>query len=118
MSEVSWLLTATIKDGQQGIVEQFAKQGVQMIAANEPGCVAHDWSITEDGKQLFVYEVYKDNEAGLAHMAGIDPQAMGMFMNLVTPTAVHVWGDISDELRSALAPMNPTFHRNVAKLPR
>lgn len=48
--------------------------------ANEPGALAYDWHISEDGRLCNVDELYEDAEAALAHVRGEAGVLLGLLV--------------------------------------
>lgn len=71
------------------------------MAEGEPGTLGYEWSIGEDGEAA-VREHYADAEAALTHLRGFEENWQERLLALIEPTRTTVWGEPSEELRSAL----------------
>lgn len=71
----------------------------------EPGTLAYEWHVKEDGRSYYVYERYQDSAAALAHFGNFGRFAE-RFVSLTAVTGFNVYGDVSDELRAAVADWN------------
>lgn len=102
---VSWILMLSVKPGE---LENFRTLMEEMVAhteRNEPGTLAYEWFVSEDGSAVHLYERYADSAAALAHIAGFGENFAGRFMAAVEPTGYFVYGNPNDEVRSAVATM-------------
>ncbi len=96
---VYWVLVADVKEGQQDALRQLATRFADKTKA-EPGALAYEWSLSERGDRLHIYERYADSEAALAHLANVGP-VLGDLMALVTPVRLDCYGRVSDAFREA-----------------
>lgn len=96
----------------RGLAEEMSKS-----AQHEPGTLAYEWHISEDGARCDIYERYADSTAFMAHVGGIEGQ-MDRLMALVTPTNVTVYGSPDEHARAVLAGWHPTFMTQMAGFAR
>lgn len=117
MSEhVIWAIEARIKDGQQAAFDAFVRELIE-ATRKEPGTLAYEWSIGEDGRSVHVYERYADTAAVMAHMGTWGPRA-GRFAELAETTRMVVLTDLDPALRHALAEVNPTYMKPIGGFAR
>lgn len=98
---VSWNLQLAVRDGR---LEDFRSLMEEMVEStrSEPGTRAYEWFLSEDGTVCHLYERYADAQAALAHISTFGSRFGERFLACVEPTAFHVYGIPSDEVRTAL----------------
>jgi len=93
----------------EGKIDEFKKMAAEMIKkveANEPGMLSYEWFLSDDESKCYLIEIYKDSEAVMAHFGNIG-EMMGPFMEIAQITRIELYGNPSDEVRQAVAPMEP-----------
>lgn len=105
---ISWVLAVSIKDGKD---DEFRALMDEMVAStrDEPGAQIYEWFVSADGKQVHIYERYADNEATMAHSMNFGKNFGQRFFGCVDPVGMWVYGDVSDDVRAALAAAGPEF---------
>ncbi len=108
-NNVSWNLQLSINDGK---LDDFRALMEEMVAAtaNEAGCLAYEWFISEDGTTCHINERYVDSGALMVHLGNFGANFAERFMACVTPTAFSVYGDASSDVREALAGFGPAHY--------
>jgi len=98
---VSWVLMLAVKDGE---LENFRSLMDEMVEAtgNEPGALIYEWSVSDDGAAVHIYERYADSAAALAHLGNFGASFGERFFGSVDPTGFYVYGAPDDAARSAL----------------
>jgi quinol monooxygenase YgiN len=106
-SEISWLLEVAIHPGQEG---NFRGVANDLIAStkSEPGVLAYEWNLNEDGTVCHIYESYRDSAAIQSHHQSFATFAE-RFMQACRPTRFNVYGAPSDEVKAGLAGLNPVY---------
>lgn len=66
--QVSWIFELSVNEGALDNLKSLMKEMVEATASNEPGTLAYEWFISEDGKQCHIHELYKDSAATVAHL--------------------------------------------------
>jgi quinol monooxygenase YgiN len=110
-NEVAWVFELELQPGCREQFEKLVPEMVETIRANEPGCLAYQFFVNEDGTVIQAYERYVDSDAALAHMAGFGERFAGRFMELVKPRSFTVLGSPSDQLMQAVGPIGAAVHR-------
>jgi quinol monooxygenase YgiN len=89
---VYWLLETNVKDGELENVRTLMNEMIEHTITNEPGALAYEWSISDDGKYVTLYERYKDSEATLAHMDSFGKNFASRFMSMLEIKKFVVYG--------------------------
>ena len=104
---VIWTVEGVIKDGQRTALETLMKEMVETVQP-EPGTTHYEWTLGQDGKSLHVYERYANAEATRAHLVTWGKFAE-RFMALVEVTCFTVFSDLTDDLKEAVAGLDPVY---------
>jgi quinol monooxygenase YgiN len=75
----------------------------EAVQAAEPGTLAYDWWVSEDGRRGLNIEVFADSAALATHMANTAALAPRLAA-AAGVVRVEVLGDLSAEARAAIAP--------------
>jgi len=107
MSAFSFVLEFRIRDGMEDEFRSFMRD---MIAATEaePGTIAYEWFLAEDGKSCHVYERYVDSASFLKHAESFSRFAQRCEA-ATTVGFCHVYGSPSDEVKEKLAGFRPDY---------
>ena len=111
-SEISWVFEATIK---AGAVDEYGTLAREISADNqetEPEQLNFEWFI--DGDDVHIYERYSDSAAAVFHVQRFVENFAERFLSLCTPTRMSVYGDPSDELKTAITGFNPRYFAPLA----
>ena len=105
MSEtVSWLLILAVKPGE---LDGFRDLMEEMVAhtRNEPGTLAYEWFVSDDGSEVHLYERYIDSAAAMTHLVGFGKHFAERFTAATNQTAMYVYGKANEALhRTVSAP--------------
>ena len=111
-SEISWVFEATIKPGA---VDEYGILAQEISANNlktEPEQLNFEWFI--DDHDVHIYERYSDSAAAVFHVQRFVENFAERFLSLCTPTRMSVYGDPSDELKTAITGFNPRYFGPLA----
>lgn len=111
-NNIYWILKANIGEGNLAALKELAAKFCHMTQ-EEPGVVAYEWSVSEDGKVLHIYERYADSDAGLAHLANVGP-SLPELMALVTPVSIECYGNVGDNLKDAMKALPMSYMETFA----
>ena len=105
---VSWVVRLGVKPGQ---LEAFKALMEEMVAATseEPGTLIYEWFIDDAGETVHIYERYEDVEATMAHVKGFGERWAERFVACVDVTGFDIYGEPSDDIRSAFESMSPSY---------
>lgn len=82
------------------------------VAASEPGTLMYDWYRGADGTSFVAREVFTDSAAVLTHAANVGSQ-LEQWIALSDSFTVELFGSPSQELRDAIAALDPVVHAPV-----
>jgi len=100
--QVSWIFEVSINDGELDNLKALMKEMVDSTKANEPGTLAYEWFISEDGKQCHIHEWYKDSAATVAHLTTFKANYAARLMSMCVATRFVVYGNSDSSVRQAL----------------
>lgn len=99
---VSWNLQVNVREGQLEDFRALMQEMVSATQANEPGTLAYEWFLNEDGSACHIYERYSDSAAVMTHLGAFDANFGARFLESVEPTALSVYGEPSADVRGVL----------------
>ncbi len=105
---VSWILECSVKDGQRAALDEVLKDMIEGTST-EPGALAYEWYISEDGTTLHGLEKYASSEAAIAHLNGFIENWARRFFAAVDVTRYVVYGDPSPAAREILDASRATY---------
>jgi quinol monooxygenase YgiN len=105
---VSWVVEVDIKPGE---LENFRTLMGEMVenTKQEPGTLAYEWFISDDGKSCHIYERYTDSPATMTHLAGFGSKWAERFMGCVDVTRLVVYGSPSDDVKQGTSEIGAQF---------
>jgi hypothetical protein len=77
---------------------------VPAVKANEKGALQYDWFLNPGETECVVRETYTDSDAVLAHLGNVG-ELLGQLLSMADFEG-EVYGNMSEELKQALAGMN------------
>ncbi len=99
---VAYVVELTIEEGKQDAFKQKAAKYIEQVEAGEPGTLAYQWFLAEDGSRCLLYENFADSNALLAHLANVGPSLPDL-LAIAPITRFEVLGEASADARAALA---------------
>ena len=108
---IHWVAQLTVAEGKLHEFKAKAEETIASVMANEPGALAYDWHISEDGRLCNVDEWYADVGAALAHVRGEAVTVkLPKLLEVSEFTALWIYTGIADpELREALTAFGAVF---------
>jgi quinol monooxygenase YgiN len=100
--QVSWIFELSVNDGELGNLKALMKEMVDGVATNEPGTLAYEWSISDDGNQCHIHEWYRDSAATVAHLTSFKANYAARLMSMGVATRFVVYGNPDAAVREAL----------------
>src|SRR6478609_9185752 len=104
-------VNATFPSISADAADQFTQLAAEALVTirGEPGTLAHDWYVSDDGARCVVRETYASSDAFLAHLAGAGP-LLGRLVELGGGLELDVFGEPSDAVLAAIADFQPRLH--------
>jgi quinol monooxygenase YgiN len=109
MSEaVSWVVELAVKPGK---LEEFRTLMNEMVESTqtEPGTLAYEWFVSDDGSVVQIYERYADSDATMAHVRVFGEKFAERFLAAVDVPRFDIFGEPSDQVKEAFGALNPRF---------
>ena len=104
---VIWTVEGQIKEGQKDDLLSLMAEMCETVE-KEPGTHHYEWTLSTNDSTLHVYERYKDFAAAKAHLP-----TWGKFSDRFTAaveiTKFVVYSNLDDELKDAVAGLNPVY---------
>jgi quinol monooxygenase YgiN len=113
-SEVSWVFEAAVKPGAADDYAALAREITADNQAAEPGQLNFEWFF--DGQDVHICERYTDSPAALLHVQRFVTNFAPRFLSMCTPTRMSVYGEPSEELRTALTDFQPPLPGSRGRL--
>ncbi len=101
-SEISWVFSMKIKEGQRNAVETLFAEMAAHTQETEPGALVYELTISEDGTYGQVNERYRDSAASLVHMQSFGKNFARRLMALADPAGMLVFGEPDAAAKEAL----------------
>lgn len=98
----------SVREGQLSAARDLMPEMVE-ATRGEPGTLGYEWFLSGDGTLCHVYERYADSDAALAHLGTFGTKFAERFLQCFEPTALYVYGEPSDEVRTALDGFGPVY---------
>ena len=108
MSSVYWMLELEVQAARSDAFKSLMREMVAQTEANEPGALSYTWSTNAEGTLCHIFERYADSAAVLKHMQGFGAFAT-RFFEVFKPLRFHVYGSPTEEVKGALAALNPVY---------
>jgi quinol monooxygenase YgiN len=89
--------TADVREGALEGLKPAIKELVDFVDANEPRLVAYNVYLSDDGTRMTVVHVHPDSASLEYHMEVAGP-AFRQFVELVTLSSIHIYGEPSEKL--------------------
>ena len=93
--------TADVRGGALEELKAAMKDLVEFVAANEPRLIAYNVYFSDDGTRMTVVHVHPDS-ASLEHHMEVAGPVFHRFVELVTLSSIHVYGQPSEKLLEQL----------------
>ena len=110
--EISWVFEAAVKPDAMDDYGAMANEISADNQAAEPGQLNFEWFV--DDHDVHIYERYNDSAAAVFHVQRFVEDFGPRFLSLCTPTRMSVYGEPSDELRTALTDFQPRYLGTMA----
>jgi len=111
---VYWLLMLDVNPGKLDDAQALMREMVASTKNNEPGTLNYEWSFSADMSSVHICERYLDSESTMVHLGNFGSNFAERFMQCFAPTGFNVYGDVSADLKEALAGFGPQFYSTAA----
>ena len=118
MGHVAWLLELAVKEGELANVKALMKEMVDATQVNEPGALHYEWSLSDDGKQVHLYERYTDSDAVMTHLGTFGERFADRFLGSMDVNRLTVYGEPNDEVKQALSGLGAVFMNDIVGFTR
>ena len=103
-----------IHDGKLEEFKNLIPFFISLVREKDPGTLTYDWYLNEDTMECTVLESYENSQAVMAHAGNIG-EHLGKVLEIADFT-IEVYGNPSEELKSALEGMAPKVFPHYAGL--
>ena len=107
--DVCWLLQMEVARDGGDALRTLMEEMAAATKANEPGTLAYEWSLSEDGNRCDLYERYAGSAAALTHLRTFNEKFSQRFTSLLKAKQVTLYGMPNDEVRAALEGFGATY---------
>ena len=95
--EIVYVDTSDVREGALEELKAAMKELVSFVEANEPRLIAYSVYFSDDGARMTVVHVHPDSASLEYHMEVAGP-AFRRFVELVTLSSIHIYGEPSEKL--------------------
>ena len=95
--EIVYVDTSDVREGALEELKAAMKELVSFVEANEPRLIAYNVYFSDDGTRMTVVHVHPDSASLEYHMEVAGP-AFRRFVELVTLSSIHIYGEPSEKL--------------------
>ena len=95
--EIVYVDTSDVREGALEELKAAMKELVDFVEANEPRLIAYNVYFSGDGTRMTVVHVHPDSASLEYHMEVAGP-AFRRFVELVTLSSIHIYGEPSEKL--------------------
>ena len=95
--EIVYVDTSDVREGALEELKAAMKELVSFVEANEPRLIAYSVYFSDDGTRMTVVHVHPDSASLEYHMEVAGP-AFRQFVELVTLSSIHIYGEPSEKL--------------------
>ena len=93
--------SADVREGALDELKAAMNELVEFVAANEPRLIAYNVYFSDDGTRMTVVHLHSDS-ASLEHHMEVAGPLFSRFVELVTLSSIHVYGEPSEKLLEQL----------------
>jgi quinol monooxygenase YgiN len=106
--DLFWLFTLDVKPGR---LAGFKELVAQIVAATalEPGTLAYQYAVSEDGNTVHIFERYRDSASFVTHVEQTFGGFAERFLSYVTVRSLIVYGEPDAAARKALDTFGATY---------
>jgi hypothetical protein len=98
---ITYVDTSDVREGALEELKAAIKDLADFIEANEPRLIAYNAYFSDDGTRMTVVHVHPDSASLEYHMEVVGP-LLRNFVELVTLSSIHIYGEPSETLLTQL----------------
>lgn len=117
-AHVSWMFELTIKDGRDADFRAMIADMSEATFSNEPGTLDYEYYVSDDGRDLHLFERYENAEAALIHMGTFGKRFAGRFFDILAPKRITIFGAADERISGGMKDLAPTVMRRHAGFSR
>lgn len=117
-AHVSWMFELTIKDGRDADFRVMAAEMSDATITNEAGTLDYEWYVSDDGRELHLFERYENAEAALIHMGTFGKRFAGRFFDILAPKRITIYGAADERISGGMKDLTPQVIRRHAGFSR
>jgi quinol monooxygenase YgiN len=110
---IVYIDTSDVREGALEELKAAIEELVDFIAVNEPRLIAYNVYFSDDGTRMTVVHVHPDSASLEYHMEVAGP-AFLRFVELVTLSSIHIYGEPSEKLLKQLHEKTRLLGRGAA----
>lgn len=115
---VSWMFILTIKEGRESDLRALAAEMSDATARNEIGTLDYEWYVSDNGRDLHLFERYVNADAAMIHTRTFGERYAARFFDVLTPVRMTLYGAVDDRVRSAMKELAPEVITRAAGFSR
>lgn len=115
---VSWMFELTINDGRDSDFRALAAEMAAATERNEPGTLDYEWYVSDDGRDLHLFERYANADAAMIHMGTFSKHYKARFFEVLTPTRLTLFGAVDERVVAGMAELAPPVITRAAGFSR
>jgi quinol monooxygenase YgiN len=115
---VYWVLEVNVNPGKLDDGQALMDEMVNGTFDNESGALNYEWNFNEDRTSMHIYERYADSAATMVHLGNFGSKYAERFLQYFAPAGFTVYGEVSDEVKAALAGFGPVYYTPAAGFAR
>lgn len=105
-TEIDLTYVWTAHEGQEERLTATYEAVGEALEANEPGLLSYEISVSENGNQIVIHEVFEDGDALAFHLSETAAVFFPQLAEFATPGPFIFRGDVPEGLRAAAYEMN------------
>jgi len=110
MSEnVYWVFELAVNPGRLEDLKTLSAEMIDATQRNDQGTLNYEWAISDDLRVCHIYERFQDSAAVVAHVRSFGAHFAARFTEILKPIRLVVYGAPNEQVKDALAGLNPIF---------
>ena len=117
-AHVSWMFELTINEGRDADFRVMAADMADATLQNEAGTLDYEWYVSENRRELHLFERYESAEAALIHMSTFGAKFAARFFDILTPKRITLYGAVDERISGGMKDLAPHVFRRSAGFSR